>query len=162
MTFPSITNRGEFFSNHYLDAVIGGDLGDMRSAWDEAEGRSEPSARSALRGAGSVFFAARAIASEATGDRAPDAIRSLNDGVLNSLGFTSQRLGRTHRLYQPRRNSGSLGRSRLPGHDQRKLNKHRGLCFPTRAGRQHWYCRDGSAHSGLEGGTLGRHCRHAA
>jgi hypothetical protein len=91
VTFPSITNRGEFFSNHYLDAVIGGDLGDMRSAWDEAEGRSEPSARSALRGAGSVFFAARAIASEATGDRAPDAIRSLNDGVLNSLGFTSQR-----------------------------------------------------------------------
>ena len=29
MTFPSITNRGEFFSNHYLDAVIGGDLGDL-------------------------------------------------------------------------------------------------------------------------------------
>ncbi len=91
MTFPSITNRGEFFSNHYLDAVIDGDLGDLRTAWDEAEGRSEPSARSALRGAGSVFFAARAIASEATGDRAPDAIRGLNDVVLNSLGFTPQR-----------------------------------------------------------------------
>ena len=30
MTFPSITNRGEFFSNHYLDAIIGGDLGDLR------------------------------------------------------------------------------------------------------------------------------------
>ena len=34
MTFPSITNRGEFFSNHYLDAVMGGDFGEMRKAWD--------------------------------------------------------------------------------------------------------------------------------
>ena len=47
MTFPSITNRGEFFSNHYLDAVIGGGLADMGKAW--AEGRSEPSARSTSR-----------------------------------------------------------------------------------------------------------------
>ena len=91
MTFPSITNRGEFFSNHYLDAVIGGDLGDMRKAWDEAEGRSEPSARSLLRGAGSGFFAARATASEAAGDRAPEAIRILNDVVLKALGFTPHR-----------------------------------------------------------------------
>ena len=91
MTYPSITNRGEFFSNHYLDAVVGGDLGDLRTAWDEAEDRSEPSARSSLRGAGSSFFAARAIASEATGDRAADAIRSLNDVVLNALGFEPHR-----------------------------------------------------------------------
>ena len=34
VTFPSITNRGEFFSNHYLDAVMGGDFGEMRKAWD--------------------------------------------------------------------------------------------------------------------------------
>lgn len=91
VTFPSITNRGEFFSNHYLDAVIGNDLKDLRTAWDEAEGRSEPSARSTLRGAGSGFFAARATASEATGDRAPDAIRRLNDVVLKVLGFAPQR-----------------------------------------------------------------------
>ncbi len=91
MTFSSITNRGEFFSNHYLDAVIGGDLGDLRKAWDEAEGKSEPSARSTLRGSGSGFFAARATASEATGDRASEAIRSLNDVVLKALGFTPQR-----------------------------------------------------------------------
>ena len=44
-----------------------------------------------MRGAGSGFFAARATASEATGDRAPDAIRSLNDVVLNALGFEPQR-----------------------------------------------------------------------
>ena len=91
MTYPSITNRGEFFSNHYLDAVVGGDLGDLRTAWDEAEDRSEPSARSSLRGAGSSFFAARAIASEATGDRAPEAIRRLNDVVLKALGFNPRR-----------------------------------------------------------------------
>jgi hypothetical protein len=40
VTFPSITNRGEFFSNHYLDAVIGVDLGDLRKAWDEARARA--------------------------------------------------------------------------------------------------------------------------
>ena len=91
MTFPSITNRGEFFSNHYLDAVIGGDLGDLRKAWDEAEGKGEPSARSTLKGAASRFFKTRATASEATGDRAPAAIEHLNDVVLQALGFQPNR-----------------------------------------------------------------------
>nr|WP_291837880.1 hypothetical protein [Candidatus Microthrix sp.] len=89
--FPSITNRGEFFSNHYLDAVIGGDLGDMRKAWDEAEGKGEPSARSTLKGAASRFFKTRAAASEATGDRATAAIEHLNDVVLKALGFHPNR-----------------------------------------------------------------------
>ena len=91
VTFPSITNRGEFFSNHYLDAVIGGDLGDLRKAWDEAEGKGEPSARSTLKGAASRFFKTRATASEATGDRAPAAIEHLNDVVLQALGFQPNR-----------------------------------------------------------------------
>ncbi|WP_020378290.1 hypothetical protein [Candidatus Microthrix parvicella] len=91
MTFPSITNRGEFFSNHYLDAVIGGDLGDLRKAWDEAEGKGEPSARTTLKGAASRFFKTRATASEATGDRAPAAIEHLNDVVLHALGFEPNR-----------------------------------------------------------------------
>ncbi|MBL0203095.1 MAG: hypothetical protein IPQ14_01880 [Candidatus Microthrix sp.] len=91
VTFPSITNRGEFFSNHYLDAVIGGDLGDLRKAWDEAEGKGEPSARSTLKGAASRFFKTRATASEATGDRAPAAIEHLNDVVLHALGFEPNR-----------------------------------------------------------------------
>ena len=91
VTFPSITNRGEFFSNHYLDAVIGGDLGDLRKAWDEAEGKGEPSARSTLKGAASRFFKTRATASEATGDRATAAIEHLNDVVLHALGFDPNR-----------------------------------------------------------------------
>ncbi|MEZ5380505.1 MAG: hypothetical protein R2754_01775 [Microthrixaceae bacterium] len=91
MTFPSITNRGEFFSNHYLDAVIGGDLGDLRKAWDEAEGKGEPSARSTLKGAAGRFFRTRATASEATGDRAPAAIEHLNDVVLEALGIEPNR-----------------------------------------------------------------------
>ena len=48
MTFESITNRGEFFSNHYLDAVIGGDLTSIRKQWDDTEARHEPSTRSRL------------------------------------------------------------------------------------------------------------------
>ena len=91
MTFPSITNRGEFFSNHYLDAVIGGDLGELRKAWDEAEGKGEPSARTTLKGAASRFFKTRATASEATGDRASTAIENLNDVVLQALGFEPNR-----------------------------------------------------------------------
>ncbi len=39
MTFESITNRGEFFSNHYLDAVIAGDLTDIRRRWDDDRGQ---------------------------------------------------------------------------------------------------------------------------
>ncbi|MBK7019734.1 MAG: hypothetical protein IPH38_09115 [Candidatus Microthrix sp.] len=91
VTFPSITNRGEFFSNHYLDAVSGGDLGDLRKAWDEAEGKGEPSARSTLKGAASRFFKTRATASEATGDRATAAVEHLNDVVLQALGFDPNR-----------------------------------------------------------------------
>ncbi len=30
MSFDSITNRGEFFSNHYLEAVLASDLGDLQ------------------------------------------------------------------------------------------------------------------------------------
>lgn len=88
MIFESIINRGEFFSNHYLDAVIGGDLGDLRGAWDDAEGRAEPTARSRIRAMTTDFFAARATASEAaTPERRATATRALNDAVLDALGY---------------------------------------------------------------------------
>ena len=32
--FDSITNRAEFFSDHYLNARLGADLKDLRDAWD--------------------------------------------------------------------------------------------------------------------------------
>ena len=44
--FESITNRGEFFSNHYLDAVIGGDLNGLRQRGRSVEDRGEATARS--------------------------------------------------------------------------------------------------------------------
>jgi len=86
MTFPSITNRGEFFSNHYLDAIIGGDLGDLRSRWEETENRGD-SARSRLRRLGASFFAARAVASEAGRSTKSGAVRDLNALILAALGF---------------------------------------------------------------------------
>lgn len=92
MSFDSLTNRGEFFSNHYLEAVIGGDLGDLRRRWDDHESAHKSTARSRLRGVGSSFFAARARASEATGAARGDAVRALNGIVLEALGFTVERL----------------------------------------------------------------------
>ncbi len=49
MTFESLTNQGEFFSNHYLDEVIAGHLGDIRSVWDVAEDKGVPTSRSRLK-----------------------------------------------------------------------------------------------------------------
>ncbi|MCP3913244.1 MAG: hypothetical protein GY713_20130 [Actinomycetia bacterium] len=49
VSFDCITNRGEFFSNHYLDAVLGYDLGDLRKQWDEAEAVGRPTPRSGLK-----------------------------------------------------------------------------------------------------------------
>ena len=96
MSFESITNRGEFFSNHYLDAVIGGDIGDLRKSWDEAEERENmgaraQSARAAMRRMGPRFFTARAAAVEASPSNRPSAMAHLHDIVLEGLGFIPQR-----------------------------------------------------------------------
>ncbi|WP_395155596.1 Eco57I restriction-modification methylase domain-containing protein [Ilumatobacter sp.] len=90
MSFESITNRGEFFSNHYVDAVLAGDLGDLRSSWEDAEARGEATARSRLKGGATAFFAARADADEARGTSG-DALRRLHDVVLGLLSFTPDR-----------------------------------------------------------------------
>jgi hypothetical protein len=91
MSFDSITNRGEFFSNHYLEAVIAGDLGDLRHRWDEAESAHKDTARSRIRSLASRFFPARAEASEASATARPEAVRRLNTQVLEALGFTVER-----------------------------------------------------------------------
>ncbi|MBS1837295.1 MAG: restriction endonuclease subunit M, partial [Actinobacteria bacterium] len=93
--FDSITNRAEFFSDHYLNARLKADLGPLRAAWDTAEGRDLPTARVGLRSAPRPFFAARAAAFEAAQSatstsgrtRRDDALRSLHDVVLHALGF---------------------------------------------------------------------------
>ena len=91
MSFDSITNRGEFFSNHYLEAVLASDLGDLRSTWDAAEGRGEQTGRSRLKGGAAAFFAARADANEASPSNADDALRRLHNVVLGLLGFEPER-----------------------------------------------------------------------
>ena len=92
--FDSITNRAEFFSDHYLNARLGADLKDLRDAWDTAEGRGEPTARAGLRSAPTRFFPARAAVVEAAQGSGPsaaarrdEATRALNDVVLAALGF---------------------------------------------------------------------------
>ncbi len=91
MTFESITNRGEFFSNHYLDAVISGDLNTLRSSWDALEAKGEPTARARLKSLPSAFFAARAAATEASPGNRPTALHHLNEAVLGALGFPPAR-----------------------------------------------------------------------
>jgi hypothetical protein len=89
MSFDSITNRGEFFSNHYLDTIIAGDLGDLRRRWDEMEAAHKTTARSGLRGLGGRFFPALARATESGPGGRADAVRTLNTLVIEALGFTS-------------------------------------------------------------------------
>jgi hypothetical protein len=108
--FDSITNRAEFFSDHYLNARLGADLKDLREAWDTAEGKGEPTARAGLRSAPKQFFPARAAAVEAakggTGTaaaaRRADATRELNDVVLRALGFAHDADGGRTTLELPR------------------------------------------------------------
>lgn len=108
--FDSITNRAEFFSDHYLNARLGADLKDLRDAWDAAEGKGEPTARAGLRSAPKHFFPARAAAVETakggTGTpaaaRRADATRALNDAVLQALGFAHDADGGRTTLELPR------------------------------------------------------------
>jgi type I restriction-modification system DNA methylase subunit len=89
MNFPSIMNRGEFFSAHYLEAVIAGDLSDLRSQWDSLEGKDMPTARFGVRSMRTPFFAARALAAEAKSPT--DSVHGLHDVVLAALGFEVER-----------------------------------------------------------------------
>ncbi len=91
MSFDSITNRAEFFSDHYLDARLSADLNELRQRWDSAEGRGEATARVGLRSLGRAFFPARAAASEADANHRVEAVSALNDTVLAGLGFTPDR-----------------------------------------------------------------------
>ena len=87
MSFPSIVNRGEFFSNHYLDAVIAGDLNDLRSQWDELEGKDIPTARFGVRAMRAKYFDERAIAADTKLHTTPELV----DLVIKALGFTPER-----------------------------------------------------------------------
>ena len=92
MSFPSIINRGEFFSDHYLESVIASDLNDLRQRWEAEEKGDVPTGRVRIRGMSRQFFAARGGAEEGRGtNRAADTTRALNDVVLAALGFEADR-----------------------------------------------------------------------
>ena len=89
MIFDSIDNHGEYFSNHYLDVLLQGDLARLRSRWDAAEKRGEDTARTRLRGLARPFFAAKTRVVEST--RPGDELPEMHDAVLAALGFPSAR-----------------------------------------------------------------------
>lgn len=82
MSFPSITNRSEYFSEHYLEALVQGDLKDLRAQWDVSESHDAATPRKAIKGLGTPFFRHKA---DAAGDA--DALHGLHDAVLAALGF---------------------------------------------------------------------------
>ena len=88
MSFPSLYNNGDYFSPHYLDALLQNDLRQLRDVWDEREGRCEPTARAGLKALGRAFFAAKTDAAE---DKTGNATRAAHDLVLRALGFTPNR-----------------------------------------------------------------------
>ncbi len=81
--FDSITNRGEYFSEHYLDSVITGDLRALRKRWNEAEGKGEVTPRSGLFKLRPALEGVRADLH----DEVEGAERRAADLVLAALGF---------------------------------------------------------------------------
>ncbi len=108
MIFESITNRGEFFSNHYLDAVIGGDLGDLRATWKDDRGaRRATPARSRIMGMRRGLLRRPRRRHRGVEVRPAPTTRcaELHDVVLDPLGFAP-------RADRP----GAEAQHRAPGH----------------------------------------------
>ena len=91
MTFPSIVNRGEFFSNHYLDSVISSDLDDLRRRWNAQEKGDVPTGRARIRGMPREFFAARQLGHPERFGQQSDQARMIGEGFIESgAGFRSR------------------------------------------------------------------------
>ena len=84
-----IENVGEFFSQHYLDELLLGDLADLRRSWQEAPGKAPPDA---LRSCAQAFFRAMG---EAAGLSRPEALYDASHDaqvrLAEALGFAYQR-----------------------------------------------------------------------
>jgi hypothetical protein len=91
MSFPSIVNNQEFFSDHYLDAVIGNDLKGLRGDWDAREQRHEVTPRRAVRGLRETFDKLKQDAEDGASDRGLDALSALHDATLTALGYQPHR-----------------------------------------------------------------------
>lgn len=81
MSFDSIVNRGEYFSDHFFDTLLQTNLKALRTAWDAAEGKGDSTSRSRLRAINRSFGSARVRATES------DDASALNTLALTALGF---------------------------------------------------------------------------
>lgn len=85
-----IENRGEFYSHHYLDALLESDLKPLLQKWLDAE-QGSPSVRSPekrLNGLANKYFAARSASAEALDtDAAWSIAHGFHAHLLEALGF---------------------------------------------------------------------------
>ncbi|GLZ60943.1 type II restriction endonuclease subunit M [Micromonospora sp. NBRC 107095] len=115
MAWTSITNYGEYISEHYLTSLLKGDLEDLRRRWKSAE-EPRPSSAAGVKGLGQRFFTERTRITERllttnpvedlavraagapdgqtaariaalTDPRIVDQVRALNDMVLSALAY---------------------------------------------------------------------------
>ncbi|QEC47297.1 restriction endonuclease subunit M [Baekduia soli] len=91
MSFPSITNNQEFFSDHYLEAIIATDLKGLRADWDAREQLDEQTSRRGVRSLRAPFAKLKLDAETAEVGRDLEPLRALHDAVLTSLGFKPAR-----------------------------------------------------------------------
>lgn len=89
-----IDNRGEFYSHHYLDALLASDLKPLLKRWRDDEQASptlkQPPKR--LNALASAYFQARSTASDPLATEADrlGAARSLHARLLDALGYARQ------------------------------------------------------------------------
>ncbi|WP_346535594.1 type II restriction endonuclease subunit M [Micromonospora sp. DPT] len=114
MAWTSITNYGEYISEHYLTSLLKGDLEDLRRRWKSAE-ESRPSSAAGVKALGQRFFTERTRITERllttnsvddpnvrtagplagpaaaraalTDPRVVEQVRALNDMVLSTLAY---------------------------------------------------------------------------
>ncbi len=84
--FDSIANRNEYFSDHYLDSVIAGDLTDLRKRWKEAEESGDATTRTRLGSLRGPLFEAKGRLK----DGSPEALREANSLVLEAFGYSPE------------------------------------------------------------------------
>jgi len=105
-SLPSIQNAG-YFSDYYLAYRLDAGLADLYGRWDRAAKLGQPTARSRVRGLGGAFTKFRVDAAatasaaddldesrlrlEEIGREAAQAQRSLNDEILEALGWAPTR-----------------------------------------------------------------------
>ncbi len=92
LDLTGIENRGEFYSHHYLDALLEGDLKPLLKKWEEAEQGTPPRRApwKALNALAGRYFQARARAAD-LGEHAPGeslaAARPIHAELLEALGY---------------------------------------------------------------------------